>query len=36
MTVKIGGMPAARQGDLVVEVGPPNAIASGETTVLIG
>jgi uncharacterized Zn-binding protein involved in type VI secretion len=36
MTVKIGGLPAARQGDLVVEVGPSNAIAFGAPTVLIG
>jgi uncharacterized Zn-binding protein involved in type VI secretion len=35
-TVFIGGMPAARQGDLVVEVGPPNAIAVGAVTVFIG
>ena len=34
-TVLIGGLPAARQGDLVAE-GPPNAILLGETTVLIG
>lgn len=36
VTVMIGGLPAARQGDLVVEVGPPNAIASGAPTVMIG
>jgi uncharacterized Zn-binding protein involved in type VI secretion len=36
VTVMIGGLPAARQGDLVVEVGPPNAIAFGALTVLIG
>ncbi len=36
MTVLINGLPAARQGDLVVEAGPPNAIAMGATTVLIG
>ncbi len=36
MTVLINGLPAARQGDQVVEVGPPNAIAMGATTVLIG
>jgi len=35
-TVLIGGAPAARQGDLVVEAGPPNAIALGAATVLIG
>lgn len=36
LTVKIGGLPAARQGDMVVEVGAPNAIALGATTVTIG
>lgn len=35
-TVLIGGLPAARQGDSVVEVGPPNAIAMGCPTVMIG
>ncbi|WP_035929198.1 PAAR domain-containing protein [Kocuria rosea] len=35
-TVLIGGLPAARLGDQIVEVGPPNAILSGEPTVLIG
>jgi len=35
-TVLIGGLPAARQGDEVVEVGPPNPIAVGATNVLIG
>lgn len=35
-TVFIGGMPAARVGDQVVEVGPPNAIVVGATNVLIG
>jgi len=35
-TVMIGGLPAARQGDTVVEVAPPNAIAAGAPTVLIG
>lgn len=35
-TVLINNFPAARQGDMVVEVGPPNAIAMGEMTVLIG
>jgi uncharacterized Zn-binding protein involved in type VI secretion len=34
--VLIGGAPAARQGDLVVEAGPANAIAIGAVTVLIG
>jgi uncharacterized Zn-binding protein involved in type VI secretion len=36
VTVKIGGLPAARLGDMVVEVGPPNAIAAGAPTVSIG
>lgn len=36
MTVVIGGLPAARQGDQIIEAGPPNAIAAGEATVLIG
>ena len=35
-TVMIAGFPAARQGDLVVEAGAPNAIALGVPTVLIG
>jgi uncharacterized Zn-binding protein involved in type VI secretion len=35
-TVTIGGMFAARQGDLIVEVGAPNAIAMGAMTVTIG
>jgi len=35
-SVKIMGSFAARQGDQVVEAGPPNAIAMGEMTVLIG
>jgi uncharacterized Zn-binding protein involved in type VI secretion len=35
-TVMIGGLPAARQGDTVVEPGGPNAIAAGAPTVLIG
>jgi uncharacterized Zn-binding protein involved in type VI secretion len=36
MTVMIGGLPAARQGDMVVEAGAPNSIALGCPTVLIG
>jgi uncharacterized Zn-binding protein involved in type VI secretion len=36
MTVLIGGMAAARMGDMVMEAGPPNAILGGEPTVLIG
>jgi len=35
-TVFIGGQPAVRQGDLVIEPGGPNAIATGAATVLIG
>lgn len=35
-TVLIGGLPAARQGDQIVEAGPPDPIAMGEPTVLIG
>jgi len=35
-TVMIGGLPAARAGDMVVEVGPPDSIASGAPTVMIG
>lgn len=35
-TVLIGGMPAARVGDLLACVGPPDAIALGSFTVLIG
>ncbi|WP_395018472.1 PAAR domain-containing protein [Dongia sp.] len=36
VTVMIGGLPAARQGDIVVEPGGPNPIALGAPTVLIG
>ena len=36
VTVMIGGLPAARQGDMVVEAGAPNAIALGAFTVMIG
>jgi uncharacterized Zn-binding protein involved in type VI secretion len=35
-TVLINNLPAARQGDQIVEAGPPNSIAVGEPTVLIG
>jgi uncharacterized Zn-binding protein involved in type VI secretion len=35
-TVLINNLPAARQGDVIVEVGPPNAIAVGCPTVIIG
>ncbi len=34
-TVQINSMPAARQGDQIVEAGPPNSIAMGCPTVLI-
>jgi uncharacterized Zn-binding protein involved in type VI secretion len=35
-TTLIGGMPAARVGDMCVCVGPPDVIAMGSTTTLIG
>lgn len=35
-TVLINKQPAARQGDMVVETGGPNAITGGFPTVLIG
>ena len=35
-SVRIGGFFAARQGDSVVEAGPPDPIAAGAATVLIG
>lgn len=35
-TVLIGGLPAARVGDTLVCVGPPDTIVSGSATVLIG
>lgn len=35
-TVLIGGMPAARVGDMCVCVGPPDTIAKGSATVMIG
>jgi uncharacterized Zn-binding protein involved in type VI secretion len=35
-TVLIGGMPAARQGDTIVEARVSNAIAMGLPTVLVG
>jgi uncharacterized Zn-binding protein involved in type VI secretion len=34
-TVMIGGMPAARVGDMCVCVGPPDTIAMGSGTVMI-
>ncbi|MCI0556076.1 MAG: PAAR domain-containing protein, partial [Anaerolineae bacterium] len=36
VTVLINNMPAARQGDTIVEAGPPNTIVVGCPTVLIG
>jgi uncharacterized Zn-binding protein involved in type VI secretion len=36
VTVLIGGMPAARMGDMCVCVGPPDTIAAGFPTVMIG
>lgn len=36
VTVTIGGAPAARVGDVVMEAGGPNPITAGATTVLIG
>jgi uncharacterized Zn-binding protein involved in type VI secretion len=35
ITVLIGGMPAARVGDMAMCVGPPDVIALGSFTVLI-
>jgi uncharacterized Zn-binding protein involved in type VI secretion len=35
-TVLIGGMPAARVGDMATCVGPPDTIAKGSGTVMIG
>jgi uncharacterized Zn-binding protein involved in type VI secretion len=35
-TVLINNLPAARQGDVVVESGPPNSIVMGCPTVIIG
>jgi uncharacterized Zn-binding protein involved in type VI secretion len=35
-TVLIGGLPAARVGDMAVCVGPPDVIALGSFTTLIG
>ena len=36
LTVLIGGLPAARVGDLATCVGPPDVIALGSFTVFIG
>ena len=35
-SVLINNLPAARQGDMIVEAGPPNTIVMGCPTVLIG
>ncbi len=35
-TVMIGGMPAARVGDMLTCTGPPDTIAAGSSTVMIG
>jgi uncharacterized Zn-binding protein involved in type VI secretion len=35
-TVLIGGLPAARLGDMVTCTGPPDTIIKGSATVLIG
>jgi uncharacterized Zn-binding protein involved in type VI secretion len=35
-TVMIGGLPAARQGDIVIETTAPNIIIAGAPTVFIG
>ena len=35
-TVLIGGLPAARVGDMLVCVGPPDSIVEGSATVMIG
>ena len=35
-TVLVNGIPAARQGDTIVESGPPNTIVGGDPTVMIG
>ena len=36
VTVLINNLPAARQGDIVTEIGPPNTIVMGCPTVLNG
>ncbi len=35
-TVLIGGLPAARMGDMATCAGPPDSIVSGSATVMIG
>lgn len=36
VTVNIGGMPAARVGDMATCSGPPDTIVAGSSTVMIG
>lgn len=36
VTVLINNLPAARQGDMIIESGPPNSIVMGCPTVLVG
>jgi uncharacterized Zn-binding protein involved in type VI secretion len=36
VTVLIAGLQATRQGDMIVEAGGPNSIATGAPTVMIG
>src|SRR3954453_3784638 len=36
VTVLIGGLPAARVGDMAICVGPPDTIIKGSATVMIG
>ena len=36
VNVLIGGLPAARMGDMATCVGPPDSIAMGSVTVLVG
>lgn len=35
-SVLINSLPAARQGDIIIEAGPPNTIAMGCPTVILG
>lgn len=35
-TVLIGGLPAAKVGDMLICVGPPDSIVKGSATVMIG
>jgi uncharacterized Zn-binding protein involved in type VI secretion len=36
ITVLVGGLPAARMGDMATCVGPPDSIIKGSATVMIG